>query len=199
MVEETPKCPKNAPAPNQRLAILAQLKTPDLLHRSARWRAHARTRKPPAPTPGLPLPWPDQEPPPRRALAADTPQNGLDLPARAKYPPRRRNARTGHARAQDAQATRRPLTPWPLAVMSAPPPRGWPDGLHRLATDTPAHGKGDRLHPLAVMDTPPPLPHRLPLPPPTRRKKVSPKCHQGVTRAKMMGRRTGARETRTLK
>ena len=121
-------------------------------------RAHAKATRPHA-WPAAALAWPDQEPPPRRALAADTPQNGLDLPARAKYPPPRRNARTGHAGAQGAQATRRPLTPWPLAVISAPPPRGWPDGLHRLATDTPRMAKGDRLHPLAVMDTPPPLPH----------------------------------------
>lgn len=191
MVEETPKCPKNAPAPNQRLAILAQLKTPDLLHRSARLRArtHAKATRP---TPGLPLPWPGLTKNPRPAVRWPL------IPRRTAltYPPA---PSTRPAAETPAQATRRPLTPWPLAVMSAPPPRGWPDGLHRLATDTPAHGKGDRLHPLAVMDTPPPLPHRLPPPPPTRRKKVSPKCHQGVTRAKMMGRRTGARETRTLK
>lgn len=72
----------------------------------ARAHAHAKDTRPHA-WPAAALAWLDQKPPPRRALAADTPQNGFDLPARAKYPPRRRNARTGHAGAQDVQATRR--------------------------------------------------------------------------------------------
>lgn len=49
MVEETAKCPKNATAQNQRLAILAQLKTPRFIapfRAMARAHAHARATRP---------------------------------------------------------------------------------------------------------------------------------------------------------